>query len=351
MKNGFENIKEILSKYFEGNADEEERKMAEEYLMAHNDVMEKFEDIWSLRLNPVSESTDFPGILLRNHADFDDNQLLLLAAAAEEGDLSSESRSDLDTILESAPGKKNIIASFHNLKLKPLDDRWQGKNRMLQTTPGIIALRKGVIVTLAAAAMLTAVLFLGPVKNDIMQPAGQAVSIAKNNDGQKKIPEKKIPEQASTVIASQLITPSVATKKLILVKNAVNPISQEIFITEKEKIIEIEGNPAEIPQIAYVESSIKCSLIASSISSPITGEVSGNWMLNGISAVASALGFEDKPKDSFTVAGEGIKEINKLLGWNMRLEKETGAGGEMLAVNFSSNLLSFSKPVKKNAEQ
>jgi hypothetical protein len=349
MKNGLENIKEILSKYFEGNADEEERKRAEAYLISHPEMMENFEDIWNLRLNPFSESADIPGRLLRDLSDLDDNQILLLAAAAEEGDLSSESLSDLDAILESAPGKKSIIAGFHNLKLKPLDDRWHGRNRMLRTTPGMLAFRKGVIVTLAAAAMLTAVLFLGPAQNDIMTPAGQALSLAKNSDVHKKITGGKIAEKITPVMASPSIT-SAVTNKTPRKKAVISPITKEKILPEKEETIEVNDNPAKLPQIAYVEPALKNPEQAILISDLKTVESSGNWMLNGISAVASALGIEDKPKDSFTVAGEGIKGINKLLGWNMRLEKETGTSGELLAVNFKSDLLSFSKPVKKNTE-
>ncbi len=196
MKNGFENIKDLLSRYFEGIADDSERNRAEEYLLAHPEVMDKYEEIWGLRLHPLDESADFPGILLKSPEEFDDNQFLLLAAAAEEGDLSPESLSDFKSILESSPEKQTIVGEFHDLKLRPENDRWSGRNRMLHTTPVMYAVRRGVAVTLAAAAVLTAVLFIRPAKVDIIEQAGQSVALVNKGSTPTNETGKKISEQA-----------------------------------------------------------------------------------------------------------------------------------------------------------
>ena len=52
MKNTNENIKLILAKYLEGNADLNESRIAEEYLLYHPEIMEKFAEEQSLLLTP-----------------------------------------------------------------------------------------------------------------------------------------------------------------------------------------------------------------------------------------------------------------------------------------------------------
>jgi hypothetical protein len=349
MKNGFENIKDLLSRYFEGIADGSERNRAEEYLLAHPEVMDKYEEIWGLRLHPLDESADFPGILLKSPEEFDDNQFLLLAAAAEEGDLSSESLSDFKSILESSPEKQNIVAEFHDLKLRPENDSWSDRNRMLHTTPVMFAVRRGVAVTLAAAAVLTTVLFIRPAKDDIIEQAGQSVALVNKGSTPTNETGKKISEQPSTVINIPVVT-ATRTYKTENKTTLIVTTTQENIIREKEDLIALNNRSGIIPQIIMIEQPAIILQQINPVSVDALKEDKGNWMLNGLNSIASVFGKKGKPIDSFALAGEGIKEINKLLGWNMALERETGASGEVEAFNFSSNLLSFSKSAKKNIQ-
>ncbi len=127
-------------------------------------------------------------------------------------------------------------------------------------------------------------------------------------------------------------------------------MAQENIIREKEELIALNNRSGIIPQIIMIEQPAIILQQINPVSVAALKEDTGNWMLNGLNSIASVFGQKGKPIDSFALAGEGIKEINKLLGWNMELERETGASGEVQSFNFRSNLLSFSKPVKKNIQ-
>src|SRR5512145_740835 len=112
MKNGLENIKYILEKYFLGNDTDDERKVAEEYLLSHPEIMEEFAKSRRLKLNPPDTEEDHIFLKYRSAAEYDDQQFLLLAAAAAEGDLSPELSADFAAVIKAHPEQSAIAAEF-----------------------------------------------------------------------------------------------------------------------------------------------------------------------------------------------------------------------------------------------
>ena len=64
--------------------------------------------------------------------------------------------------LLSDPSKKAYAESFGQLRLRPFDDKWNGMHALLRTTPASKIIRRVWITTLAAAAVIFAILFLRP---------------------------------------------------------------------------------------------------------------------------------------------------------------------------------------------
>ena len=57
--------------------------------------------------------------------------------------------------------------------------------------------------------------------------------------------------------------------------------------------------------------------------------------------------FSEEPVRPFELAQAGIEGLNKLMGWEMALVKTTDTEGDTRSVYFSSRLLKFNIPVKK----
>jgi hypothetical protein len=57
---------------------------------------------------------------------------------------------------------------------------------------------------------------------------------------------------------------------------------------------------------------------------------------------------KDSPLKVYEIAEAGVSGLNKLFGWEMALDQKTDANGELNSVYFSSKLLKFNAPVRKN---
>jgi len=56
---------------------------------------------------------------------------------------------------------------------------------------------------------------------------------------------------------------------------------------------------------------------------------------------------QDSPLKGYEIAEAGVTGLNKLLGWEMALDKNNDENGELRSVYFSSKILKFNGPVKK----
>jgi hypothetical protein len=56
---------------------------------------------------------------------------------------------------------------------------------------------------------------------------------------------------------------------------------------------------------------------------------------------------KDTPLKAYEIAEAGVSGLNKLLGWEMALDKKNDENGELKSVYFSSKILKFNAPVKK----
>jgi len=124
----------------------------------------------------MTEDTDFPrltprddrlqggGKLFRRPEELADEQFDLLAAAWADDALSGDSLAETEEALIASPERRTRADSFRQIRLVPLNDRWEGRNRMLKTDPGTYAIRRTLIATLTIAAALGALVILGPLK-------------------------------------------------------------------------------------------------------------------------------------------------------------------------------------------
>lgn len=345
MNNGLGNIKNILEKYFLGNDTDDERKVAEEYLLSHPEIMEEFAKSRSLKLNPGNTEEDHIFLKYRSAAEYDDQQFLLLAAAAAEGDLSPEFSADFEAVIKAHPEKRVLAAEFSNLKLKPQNDEWTGKSKMLHTVPLASSTRKVLALGLSVAAVITAILLFNPaISKETLSPV-QSLSMAGKETPKELNTEKEFfIAKPFTVKTNSAVALVPYTEMNLAVVEPPRILPQIVY--ERESVAAISTGPSLFPRLASGESQYIAAMSFNEANPVKTKRITDNWMVNGLANVAMAIADDSKLRDPYNVAGAGIKEINKLLGWDMQLEKEIGANGEVKALSFQSGLLSFSAPVK-----
>jgi len=347
MENGRKNIEEILERYFEGIAGKSDIKMAEDYLLMHPEYMEAFEEKWNLRLER-QEKEFFPEeILYKSFSDLDREQMLLLAAAAAEGDMSAEETTALFEAINDGCQGKITLSDFKNLKLRPFEEGFRYKSRLLKINPLTRTIRRGVIYALAAAAVITIFIISAPLSRKTADTINPATYVA-----------AAITKKAETteVTGSRYVTapkPSVKSSEKIYSRPETKPVvtepKSETAETESVTTIDLSEREPLIPTIAF-SGDIRPVMSYANVmagENKLLSTPKENWIVKGFNGAIAGISNLRKSEDSFEIADKSIKEINKLLGWNMQLEKVAATDGDREAITFRSDLVSFSKPLKK----
>lgn len=363
------------------------------------------------RLIPPDDRLPGKGKLFRRTDDLTDDQFDLLAAAWADDALRGDSLAETEAIITSSPERRVRAESFKKLKLLPVDDRWEGRNRMLRAAPGAAVIRRTIIVTLTAAAALGALIILGPLsKSPDSNSAGPAVAEAQT------MGEALIPEASPVIVTAQEEVVTSATQNMNHHDGAANtsvgkssrpqpagvisgsaaditsepraagvttgltdtgkpqralPQQNDITASVNRSSIEAMSEPRtsrvteeyresaesivmmhdftrRVPLLAAgPEASRLAPLELKAVTSLPAPEINDNWILRGVSLLAEAITKEKKNVDGYIIANACIRGINTVLGWDMELEQENNINGELLSTNFSSSLLTFSAPAKK----
>lgn len=354
------------------------------------------------RLTPPDDRLPARDRLLRRPEELTDEQFDLLAAAWSEEALSGDHLSELEAAMTCDTSRRRRAESFRKVKLVPYDDRWPGRNRMLKTTPASVAIRRSLLIITAAAAVM-ALIIISPAVTRQATRATDTAPADQTAMAEALIPapvpvvvrEKKVDASAvnirghdqilqSSVTAATLSgsthNPSAGESALVGAASDSPPVSAEagrIILADAARVtagsypdLEISGgsNPitidlnraAAMPLLVAAADNSRLRpvemnpAISTSRQTPVSAEISDagketNWILRSFSALAKAVTKEEKKIDGYYVASACVTGINNLLGWEMELKQTRDARGEPQALNFSSSLLSFSAPVKKNA--
>jgi hypothetical protein len=255
---------------------------------------------------------------------------------------------------------------LRKIRLSPLDDRWEGRNRMLKAAPAAYAMRRTLIVTMTVAAALAALVILGPlVTKSGTRSAGPAVAETEKMGEAITIDEaqtmsealiaeatpviRTLPAEGMTPATQQNnITASVTSLSIDATSEAgtgsVTPESRKpdaviVMMHDVTRGLPILAAGPEASRLAPVE-------LKNIIPLPVA-EREENWIVRGLSLLAGAITKEPKSVDGYFIADACVRGVNRVLGWEMELEQEKNHEGEPLVTNFSSSLLTFSAPAKK----
>ncbi|MDF1560294.1 MAG: hypothetical protein P1P83_08800 [Bacteroidales bacterium] len=360
------------------------------------------------RLTPRGDRLQGGGKLFRRPEELADEQFDLLAAAWSDDALGGDSLAETEEALASSPEKRMRAKSFRQIRLSPLNDRWEGRNRMLKVDPGTYAIRRTLIVTLTVAAALGALVILGPLKttpdNKSTGPAvvdaypmsealipeaspvintrpAEGVTSATQNMNQTDGAANPSVDKTSRTLHAGVISGSAADitskpRPVGVIPESLKPegiVPQQNDITASATNSSIHANSeprttAEIaeyhdlaesialmhdlsgavPLLAAAPEASRLAPVELKDITPLPAlEREENWLVRGLSLLAEAITKEPKSVDGYFIADACIRGVNRVLGWEMELEQEKNNEGEQLATNFSSSLLTFSAPAKK----
>lgn len=301
------------------------------------------DDIRYPHLTPLNDSYPSPGDLYRSAYDLPAGQFDLLAAAWAENALSEESMAEIEAIFAADRSKEAYASSFRQLRLVPCDDSWEGLNGLLQATPVARTIQRVLIITVASAALFFALFTLKPFadkKVGLTSPV-DSPEVAVISDSKEPAPPAL--SNKMEAIASAGTAPEVKEKD-----NEQYPAVRES--SAKENPVTMIA-AAQIPDLNPGVSSLQLRPVSFKVIQQ-TKDIpeDENWIVRSIARLSGMPAKEKKPVDAYAVAGAFFKGVNSVLGTEIELDKTVNKKGEPVAVSFSSSLLSFKAPIKKNSQ-
>jgi hypothetical protein len=352
--------------WLDGNLSDQQAEDLMVFLNENPDLKDEIEGIALVNLRSGKNFFFGKESLKKTAGSFSQSQFEHLCIAYLEDDLNLDQRSELLEIISNDENKKREFDQILKLKLKPPLFSYAGKKRIKKLTTGQKIIRMAAAGLSAAAAVLVLVVVFLSSPSDLTKDKKQALN-STNPD------TLIVPLYPSIVVKDK--EPSTSQKRILHPKLKITiPETQipeqNVLIAQKER----QSQPDSTDQvkmetaISVVNVSIPENIIKTSIPNAI-----GLLAYNKFAIVPSpfeedrsnvdrffARLFHEKimrdkaagssPVKSYDLAIAGITGLNKLFGWEIALHKNTDETGQVKSYYFSSKLLKFNTPVKKDSD-
>jgi hypothetical protein len=349
-----------LIDFLDGNLSDEQVSLILAFLDENQDLRDEFEELSRFRITPEQYSFPDRGKLKKAYSDLSQDQFDLLCIAAIENDLPESERKDLEGFLSENPGKKKSFELLESIKLKAPIIYYPGKNSLKKLSAFHKAGRY-VLIGLSAAA---AVLLLVSV---FIYPFGK-----KQRSG---LPLASI--QLTDTISINYAAPLISKRTKPLISSFQQAVHEKV-LSEKYQEQPAVSNTIAISSQIVDSSLLKRDILAADFKkmdyvqrASLSGDFAAGTLISiNLRDVPDAdplyhPGFNDfiarvfrekilrskTPENGslkmYEVADASINGINRLLGWQMSLQKNRNKKGELKSLYFSSKIIKFNAPVKK----
>ena len=361
MKPDRTNYETWLIDYLDRTLDEIQVKQLMSFLEENPDIKAEFADILTHNIEPPSGSFKHKNSLKKSVSDLSDKQFEYLCISAAENDLSEQQRNELEAIIAENHEKKKTYELIFRLKLVAPSLKFNKKSTLRKLTNGQKIVRLSVIGLSAAAGIALMIsLFNMPFnKNDEFKSFTSAIlTVDSNNVKPSTINiatnltpvEKKEIQNSDTRNSLSLFQKTIPEEMEVLPAKTLNNNSSDVnTVIRLANISKIEF----IEDVKLVEKDFTNTLIAINAIDISSLEMPAKLGFNGFIAKT----FREKILKSKTpetgslkfyeIADAGISGLNKLLGWQMSLQKTRDEKGDLKSLYFSSKILKFNAPVKK----
>lgn len=327
------------------------------FLAGNPDLEEELQELSEIRI--IGGKSEFKGKnrILKNPSDLSEDQFDILCAGFIENDLSVNEKNELLEIISAYPERKKIFDLFNNLKLVPYKISYKHKKKLFRRTPLQKVIRISVSA-LSAAASVAILIVSSFYLSDKITDKGTSWSKYLDNDG--RVSHSLVPLQAGLSIGikhstyNQIIQYQPIAANNLTDKDEIpekNQPSEEIQVIQRNDLL----TTAPLPDYSNIEllnhSRQNENLEKLNFSLPKVSEE--RWALGRFLAksfrekILKQETTDESPIKGYEIAEAGVTGINKLLGWQMALEKTSDPNGEVKSVYFNSKILKIQTPVNR----
>jgi hypothetical protein len=345
-----------LIDYLDGNLDRESSELLMIFLEANPDIREELNDLLSYKLNSETGSFRNKETLKKSASDLNESQFELLCVAAAENDLSDQQTAELNEIVSSNPERQKTFELIKEMKLKPPKEEFRFKYKLRKLTLSQKIVRISVIGLSAAASIFLAVTIYN---RQPVESGSDIVYVSKAITPEKTIsaPEKSVAKsQGNQKIIKTYVAENLkpGLKGETTVENKAVEANFQISDTSVKTVPEkVEISSISFrPEVRLVNPGSEAGLIALNMPETVIPEEPATGFNGFIARVFrnKILRTESPGKGNlkaYEIADAGINGLNRLLGWEMSLQKNKDVSGDVKSVYFNSKLLKFNAPVKK----
>ena len=361
MKIDRSNYEIWLIDWLDNNLSDQQVEQLKIFLGENADLREEFEELSRCNLKPSNKSFPHKELLKKSIADITDSQFEYLCVASLENDLSDVQHDELEEIIEKDYEKRKTYDLIQKTRLSPTNIRYKHKNLLLKKTTAQKILRLSVI-GLSAAAVITLL-----ITTYLSIPLNLSDEI---NNTALNLPADTIRNKSSVGVEPDQITeeinPAVTVQKRVMLLAEVQQKNPYLTIADPP-VSEPDDSTGIIPDnqhivlkkipfntnVALKGIPLSNTLIASNSFYNIP-EYDDRSNLSKFLAKTFREKFLkeetslNRPVKGYEIAEVGVAGLNKLLGWEMALDKNNDENGELSSVYFSSRILKFNAPVKKS---
>lgn len=358
------------------------------FLSDNPDLNEEFERYSVHHLHPDLPIMPGKDYLRKEFGELTASQQEELTAAAAEGDISGSENEQVMKYINASPYLTDLYKTLQNTRLSPPDILYPHKNS-LKHYPLVVSFRKAAVTILAVAASvaillsiamvvtrdqlhtlpLTGSVEIDPAATDLTEIPAQGTEPEEITPGNKNGSETEI--RAASENKSNTLTQDRETsgsESAISVRaGATNMagVSSTLSISEKSDTGDprIEEVPARSNFIPISVKEVEIPIITEPIAyynqlTEMTPAAEAEYDSYGTPREFFAKNFrkrilmEENPTAErltpIELADATVTGVNKLLGWEMKLEKERNKNGMLNSISFTSQLIKFDHKLKNN---
>ena len=349
-----------LIDYLDGNLTSVQEEQLHKFLDKNPDIGEEFGELLEYQISPGKNYFANKNQLKKSTSDLSDSQFELLCVAASEDDLSEQQTEEIQIIIAENTDRRKTFELINRIKLIAPDVRFKKKAVLRKLTAAQKIIRFSAVGLSAAAgiALMITLFTLSGKNKEEFKPlsstnlTGDSNKLLINNN---KVVNIKTVEKIEISNVGRISVFSILNKtipseiKVLPVESALIDSSSKKQDIERINISKIDYKKG----VNLVENELPNTLIAINVDNNSPLEVPDKPGFNDfVAKIFRTKILKSKTPEAgsikgYEIADAGINGLNKLLGWQMSLQKTRDEKGDLKSLYFSSKILKFNAPVKK----
>ncbi len=351
--------------WLDGNLSDLQAEQLKVFLDQNPDLTEEFNDLTPVNIVPSGIQFHYKENLKKSPSDISSSQFEYLSAAYLENDLDESQVEELKEIIISDPSRKKTFDLIQKTRIFPKKIQYKQKDRLLRRK----TLQR--VLWLSFAGLSTAAAIFLIIITYVVKP--DTASLRAGSPAHNLISDRKIQKPSSAPDSNPYITPDrpVITEnktekrhagfnRTVAMPSTHNTpdtlsIDSSLRKTDHQNItinkIPVYGHP-DIKNDIPGNSLIACNPDQNVPDIKEERTTVGKFISK---TFREKLLKEKKPAEGplkgYEIAEAGVNGLNKLLGWQMALDRKKDEDGQPKSIYFKSKILTINAPVKKRELQ